>query len=218
MIKGNYGLNLAAIAIVAFILGFFSLEVALLLVVAYAVLIEKDRWLTRQSLQALFLLMAYRIAGTVLNWAFNLINGFFGWFDAIRVMSVFNNIGNAIDLILYVIFLLLTILAIFKLMKNQDAGLPIVGDLANYAMGMAAPKPAPVPAPQYAAPTAPVYQQPVPPAAPVYQQPVPPPPAAPVAVPETAAAPATAPGSWLCSCGRENTGNFCMNCGNPRQS
>ena len=30
--------------------------------------------------------------------------------------------------------------------------------------------------------------------------------------------PAGAAGAWVCSCGAQNTGNFCTNCGKPRPS
>ncbi|MBO4365627.1 MAG: SPFH domain-containing protein, partial [Eggerthellaceae bacterium] len=39
---------------------------------------------------------------------------------------------------------------------------------------------------------------------------------APVAAPAPTAAPTSAAGGWTCSCGQQNTGAFCQNCGSPK--
>lgn len=80
-------------------------------------------------------------------------------------------------------------------------------------------KPPAAPAPA-AAPAAPAYAAPAPlaaPAAPVYAAPATTAtaaytaPATPTAVP-----PSAAPGTWTCSCGKVNTGNFCAGCGSRK--
>lgn len=223
MTKGKFGLNLAAIAILAFVLGFFELSIALVLLVGFAALAEKDEWLTRQTLQALFLYLGYKVVVVVVGWFFSLLNEVFSWFSAIGVMNVFSDIHDVFSLILYILFLLLTILAIVNLLRKKDAGIPLASHLADYAMGIIKIKPVP----QYTPPAAPVYPQPVQPAAPAasyYQQPVQPAAPAPEAAPAAPVAPVApiipeapvAPPGWTCSCGRENNGNFCMSCGNPR--
>ena len=223
MTKGKFGLNLAAIAILTFVLGFFELSIALVLLVGFAALVEKDDWLTRQTLQGLFLFLGYKVVVVAVGWFFSLLNEVFSWFNAIVVMTVFNDIHDVFKLIVFVLFLLLTIMAIVNLLRSKDAGIPLAGHLADYTMGIIKAKPVP----QYTPPAAPAYPQPVQPAAPAasyYQQPVQPVAPAPEAVPAQPVVPAApiipeapvAPPGWTCSCGRENNGNFCMSCGNPR--
>jgi len=239
MIKGQYGLNLAAVAILAFVLGvfgfFFSTLVPMILIFAFALLLEKNHWFIRQTLQAFYLQIVYNLAVTVFGWVFSLLNSFFGLFEAIRVQTVLIKINDVIDALLYIALLVLTILAIIKLLKHQDASVPLVSNLVDYTMDLVEkPKPA------TAAPAAPAV--PFAPAAP-FAPFAPPAPAAdeiagvaepapeiadaPDSIPETpfvpltpASAPTQAPaavsGPWICACGRHNTGNFCIGCGGRR--
>ena len=71
MQKGKLGISLAAIAVLAFALMCFgSFELLLLALVGYAVIVEKNDWLTRQTLQALYLRLTYVIATAVFSWLF----------------------------------------------------------------------------------------------------------------------------------------------------
>lgn len=231
MTKGLFGLNLSAVAVLAFFLCYFTSIEALILVVAFALLIEKDRWLTKMTLQALFLRIAYSIVLTVIGWVFWLFDFIFGY------IAFFSGLHNLIDFAIDIAFLLLAIFAAFQLLHQKDLNLPLIGRMADFTMDQAAkmkPKPvpvAPVAPPVYQQPVyqQPVYQQPVAPAAPVVAAApvVPVVPAAPVvqaapvveAVVEEVPAPAvSADGNWICAnCGRESFGKFCMSCGQPRQ-
>ncbi|MDW7656533.1 MAG: hypothetical protein SCM11_05080 [Bacillota bacterium] len=245
MTKGKYGLSLVAIAILAFVLAFFGLLEALILFLAFALILEKDQWLSRQVFQAFYLRLAYVILLTVIDWIFKVINAFFGLFSAFRVINFFNSVQSIIQFLLYVGLFAMALIAVLRLAKGKDAGLPLISSLVDKTFGIIKPKAKPQAQPQqaYQPPQAAPYQAPVP-SAQVYQPPAaqaaPPPPApAPVeeAVPQAAPAqeappsktaeettPAEAPpapkadGSWTCSCGRENNSNFCMSCGKPRQS
>jgi hypothetical protein len=291
MAKGKLGINLTALAILAFVLCFFGFLEVLILLVAYALLIEKDAWLTRQTFQALYLRIAYAVATTVLGWFFTILNTFFGWFRWYNGASAMASAHDFLNILLSIGLFILAAIAVLRLLKNKDAGLPLINHLADYTMGLVeSPVPSQVKPADAQSPVQPAYQAPVlsqakpvyqtppqapaqpayqPPVQPVYQtpaQPVAPPPApAPAAevipaVPEPAAAveeaapvaavapegvptadlspaqtvvesaaatepaaekppaaAASASGYWICSCGRENFGNFCMSCGNPRK-
>jgi hypothetical protein len=271
MAKGKWGINLTALAILAFVLCFFGFMEVLVLLVAYAFILEKDAWLTRQTFQALFLRIAYAVATTVIGWFFTILRTVFGWFKWFGGASAMTSANSIINLLLYIGLFILAALAVIRLLKGKDAGLPWLGRIADYTMGLvdspvaakpgsgtaaasapapyppagtsaywtaapaAAPTPAPTPAP---VPTPAPAPEPVPAPAPTpapAPEPVPAPAPAPVAAPipqeqavpaEPAAAPTAAepavspqaPGYWICSCGRENWGNFCMSCGNPRRN
>jgi hypothetical protein len=236
MTKGKYGLSLVAVAILSFVLAFFGLLEALILFLAFALILEKDQWLSRQVFQALYLRLAYVILSTVIGWAFTVINAFFGLFKAYRVINFFNSTQSVIQFLLYVGLFVMALIAVLRLAKGKDAGLPLIGTLVDKTFGIFTPKAKPQPTYQAPPPQAAQYQAPVqnaqayqPPAA----QAAPPqsPPAAPAPQPEPAApppveksAPAETPpapkadGSWSCSCGRDNNSNFCMSCGKPKPS
>jgi hypothetical protein len=275
MNKGKFGISLTALAILAFVLCFFDLTVVLVLLVAYAFLIEKDEWLTRQSFQALYLNIAYITALTVVGWIFSFFITILNWAKAYGASAVLGEAESFIKFLLGIALFVCALLAVLRILKDKDARLPVLGKLADYTMGIiekpaappqAAPSfqaPAPAQQPQLA------YQSPVnvqQPAAPVPQAPAAPAPApvvspfqpaapAPVTVFQSPAPAASAPlqeappapaiqpaeqpsafsaaaepaapaevqqaapasGYWICSCGRENWGNFCVTCGNPRK-
>ena len=241
MTQGKYGLNLTAIAILGFVLAFFGLLEALILFLAYALILEKDQWLTRQVFQAFYLTLAYKVALTVVGWFFTAINAFFGLFDAYKVINFFTSVHSVIRFLLNIGLFVLALIAVLRLAKSKDANLPVLAGLTDKTMGLIKPKAKPQPQPAPAAYTAPPPPPPAAPAAPpqaAYQPPTPPPPpAAPEAPPvvsepqpeeashpeeqpvEEAAPPAPAAdkNSWFCTqCGKENQGNFCIGCGAPK--
>ncbi len=234
---GKFGLSLSALAILAFIIGFFSSTqtigalLVLVLFLAYAAILEKDQWLTRQVLQAIYLNLAYLVAYTVIGWIMTAILALFAQFNAYQAVSSINQVFSVLKFLLLVAYFVFSLLAVLKLAKNQDAGVPMAGPLVDKTLGIIRPQAAPAvpvaPAqpyqPAYQAPAA--YQPQAAQAAPAAYQPqaaqaapaaetAPAAAAAPVtAAPDTAQ---TAPGTWVCSFGHENNGNFCMVCGHPR--
>ncbi|NLV48858.1 MAG: hypothetical protein GXY22_09420 [Clostridiaceae bacterium] len=241
MSQGKYGLNFKAIAIIAFVLAFFNLPTLVVLFLAYAVLLEKDQWLSRQTFQAFYLNIVYIVATTVIGWIFTAFNAFFGLFNWYSVINVFSGIHSVIRFLLNIALFVFALIAILKLAKGNDAQLPVLSDLADRTLGIFQKKEKAQPAYQ-APPATPPYQQsyqapaqayqtppaPQPPVVPAV--PVQPPVSEPVApaepeepaasqVSEPAPEPVISqpvPGTWVCSCGRENTGNFCVSCGSPK--
>ncbi|MEA4888185.1 MAG: hypothetical protein VB070_01780 [Clostridiaceae bacterium] len=242
---GKFGLSLSALAILAFIISFFSSTqtigalLVLVLFLAYAAILEKDQWLTRQVLQAIYLNLAYLVAYTVISWIMTAILALFAQFNAYQAVSSIDQIFSVLKFLLLVAYFVFSLLAVLKLAKNQDAGVPMVGPLVDKTLGIFRPQAAPAApvqpvAPAYQAPAAyqpqTAYQPqntpityPTPPAAPAAESSAPAPAAeaAPVQVPAPVQAPVpvqaqAAPGTWICSCGHENNGNFCMVCGHPR--
>jgi hypothetical protein len=249
MAKGKFGVNLTALAILGFILCFFGFTEVLVLLIAYALILEKDEWLTRQAFQALYLRIAYSVALTVFGWLDSIFGTFFGWVKWYGGVTAVASIHGFLDFVLYIALFALAALAIIRLLKNRDAGLPILGHLADYTMGIIetpikkpaaaqtlvqpvyqapaqvqiASAPASPPADDQSqgpsddfkafarAPAKSTYQPPVQMAAPVVLE-------APAADPGLKADVPPVEGYWICSCGRENWGNFCMSCGNPRKA
>ncbi len=71
MTKSIFGLKLSAIAILIFVICFFGSTEVLILLGAFALLLEKNRWLTKQAFQALYLKLSYIIALRAVGWVFD---------------------------------------------------------------------------------------------------------------------------------------------------
>jgi len=229
---GKYGLHFTAVAVLAFILAFFGFVEALIFVTAFALLAEKEPWLIRQTLQALYLRFAYGIVLIIFGWIFG---GLHALIRGVRAYDLLNGIGRAHNLVngaLYIGLFALAALAAIRLIKGQDAGIPGISRLVDFTMGLKRtasvpssaqpPVPQPIqqtmpsPAPEAPAPSAPPKPEPP-------QAPAPEPAKAPEAKAEVAAAPEPKPepmaaeaGSWVCACGRSNKGKFCVQCGTPK--
>lgn len=134
MIKGKYGIALSFYAIVAFVLAALGQVLLCGVLLGFVLVAEKNDWLSRQVMQALFLSFlkpAVSLVLGVLNvfdrWPFNEV-----FFFRNTVLTLFNWIGTIVSIIV-VIF---AIIGILKTAKNQDAGLPILSTWANKAFGL----------------------------------------------------------------------------------
>ncbi len=167
MNKGKFGLNLGTIAAIAFVFGVLRQPEAVLLVVAFALLAERDEWLNRQAMQALLLTVTYYLADLVIGWLFGGLARLFGWIDLYGAAGAMGTAASIAADLLYIALIVLSVLAVLRLLRGKDAGLPLIAQLAGGDFVMPA-----------APDVAPVQPQPVPAAPPVEQvspQPVPPP-------------------------------------------
>ena len=126
------------------------------LLLGFVILAEKNEWLSKQVMQAFFLTLASSLVGSVLD----ILNVFRSIpFVGTAVSVVFNGITGLVSLII----LVFCIIAITKVVKEQDAGLPLVSKLANRAFGLLEQKvytqAAPAQPVQPAAPAQPLYPQ-----------------------------------------------------------
>lgn len=220
MSDSRISLSTTALAVLSFVLAYFGYVELLFLLIAYAVFLDKNQKLTKISFQALYLQLAYRVVLLVLGWIFGFVNWFFGLFDAYRAINFFGTTHGYIRTILSILIFVAYLLGVFQIIKKQDCNLPILSSLADKTLGIITPK-APKAAPVYQQPapaaSVPQYQPPQQPQQAPYQAPpVAPAPATPAAPTASAAPAADQPASWTCSCGHDNTGNFCMKCGNKR--
>ena len=194
MTKGKFGITMAAVAALAFVLAFLNIYTVLILLVGYAIIAENNNWLTRQVLHALYLRVAFTIASVLISGLFSGINALFSLVRAYGVMSVMSSINSFFQVVLNIVLFLICIMAFLKVVKEQDVKIPVISDLVDKSMGIFKPKPV-KPAPQ------PAEQPPV----------APPPPAAPSPEPVKADNE-----EWTCSCGNQNTGKFCSVCGTKK--
>jgi MFS family permease len=161
--KGRFGLSLAAVAMIAF--GFAALQQpqSVLLVAGFALLAEKDDWLSRQALQALLLTIAYFMATLVTGWVFGGLAQIFGWAGIYSAASALQTVNTVAGSLLYIALVVFAVLAVLRVLRGKDAGLPFLakmagGDLATALQKSAKTKSAPTPPKQPPA-GAPVRQE-----------------------------------------------------------
>lgn len=142
--------RLIAFAILGYIFCFFGWQLPLILVVAYALAIAKDNLLSKQSLQALYLYIAYTVLISVIGWVFAV----FVWLaTAARIYGLVSFLTAAevtISTLIGVLLFVLVLLMILKLTRKTAPELPLLGRLADLTLGLAAPRAKPA----YTAPAA----------------------------------------------------------------
>lgn len=131
MTKGKFGLSFSAIAVIAF--GFAALRQpqSVLLVVGFALLAEKDEWLNRQAMQALLLTIAYYLAELVTGWLFGGLARFFGWVKLYGAVDAMSTVGSFVDGALYLALIVFSLLAVLRVIRGKDAGLPFIAKMAG---------------------------------------------------------------------------------------
>lgn len=224
--KGRFGLSLAATAVICFGFGVLRQPLAVLLVCAFALLAEKDEWLNKQAMQALLLTMAYNLIILVVGWLFGALAGLLGFAKLYSVRSAVQTLGSSLDGLIYLAFVVLSLLAIMRVLRGEDANLPGLAKLAGGDLAALLEKAPPVPytqpqpaGPAYAAPAQPAPEPaPAPPA-----QPTPEPASASPAqqAPEPAYAPPAQPEPNVppvgqcpsCSAPLQEDTRFCTECG-----
>ena len=161
MQKGKYGVCLWFYALVAFILAFLGQVLLGGLLLGFVIVAEKNEWLTRQVIQAFFL----TIIVSVINAVLDLLN-IFG--NVPIVGTAIGVVFNVISTIVSIVVLVFVIIAMVKVVKGQEANMPLLSKLANRAYGIIEKKVYTQAAPaNYAQPQAPQAPQvPVQPQAP----------------------------------------------------
>lgn len=210
MTKGKFGLNLAAIAVIAF--GFAALRqpTSVLLVCGFALLAEKDEWLNKQAMQALLLTIAYYLAELVMGWVFGGLARFFGWVKLYGAASVMSTVDSFVGDVLYLALIVFSVLAVLRVFRGKDAGLPFLSKMTDGDIAAAInPKIRTATASAQTAPpvqTAPIQTQYAPPEQPPASSQTPP------AVTSDAPAPAVrlCP---ACSAPLHEDSRFCTECG-----
>ncbi len=138
MTKGKYGITLWFYAALAFVLVLLDQTLLCALLLAFVAVAENNEWLTKQVIQALSLSLAANILQGVVNWVdvslfqmlnnlplnlsivLNILDGFFGFVNGLISLAV----------------LVFVVLALIKVVKEQDANLPGFSQLADKAMAL----------------------------------------------------------------------------------
>ncbi len=150
MKKGKFGIVLCFYPILAFFCVIVKLPLAWLPMVL-AIFVEQDEWAGRQTIQA-FLLSAFTaLFGSV-------VPGIAERIDIPFLSEVLFIVVTILSFAAYLIAVILSILGILKVLKDQEADLPLLADLAMRAYGKRKAKPAPTTYYSQQAPQQPPFQ------------------------------------------------------------
>lgn len=128
MKKGNTGINLYFFAAFAFILVLIGQTSLCGMLLGFVILAERDEWLTKQVIQAFGLTVCTAFVGKILS--------SLSFFNSIPFIGpVFYGVFGFISGIVNLLFLILAIIAIVRVMKGTDAGIPLLQKFANWAYG-----------------------------------------------------------------------------------
>lgn len=223
MTKGKFGLSLVAVAVIAFAFAVIRQPTLVLLVCGFALLAEKDEWLNRQAIQALFLTIAYYLVDLVLDWIFGGLARFFGWVKLYGVVSAMSTVGSILNDILYLALIVFSVIAILRVVRGKDADLPFIskmagGDFSAVTKSKVGTTVAPVQTvpPVQATPYQTQYAPPVQPADPIQTPQTPPSPTAATQTPPAMNQATPTPSVRLCpvcSALLDEDSRFCPECG-----
>ncbi|MGL4800578.1 MAG: hypothetical protein ACRCWY_14455 [Cellulosilyticaceae bacterium] len=129
MSKGKSGIALTAIAAVAFVLALLEWSTLLILVLGFALVVEKDQWLNKQVVKAFYLVIGYNLVTYLIRELFDLIMMTIGRLPFIG--GVFDFIEGIVLFALMAIYIIITGLAAFKVSKGEDAVVPVIDKLAD---------------------------------------------------------------------------------------
>ena len=133
MEKGKLGIRLSFYAVAAFILAFLGYSTVLALLAGFVLIVEKNEWASRQVIQAFFLCIFANIVDGIL--------GIFDFLYQIPLMgSVWGTAISVIDGIVSLVVLIFCIMALVNTAKGNEANVPGLNGLANWAYGIVAPK------------------------------------------------------------------------------
>lgn len=125
MRKGVTGINLSFYAVMAFIFAILGQLLLGGLLIAFAILAEKDEWLVKQTVAAFILSITASFLSTILN-AFNLIA---------RVPLLGGAIGKLIDglsALVTLVVIIISLISISRVKDGKDADVPFASKFAEW--------------------------------------------------------------------------------------
>lgn len=137
MTKGNAGVNLSLFAILAFIMTFLNLYIPLFLILGFVLIVEKNIWLTKQTLYAVFVRILFTAVTILVNAGRNVIVSFLGLFNSgftFGAINFFNSAANFVNGLFNVILLAFCIYAVLTVAKEKDVKFPGLNKIVDKAI------------------------------------------------------------------------------------
>ena len=135
MEKGKYGIRLSFYAVMAFVFALLGHTTALFLLAGVVIIAEKDEWASRQVIQAICLALFDRLADSVLDMLFDMLDFVY----KIPFIGTFwGTFGRLAEDILSLIILIFGIIGLIRVSKGNEAKIPLADKFANWAYSKAA--------------------------------------------------------------------------------
>lgn len=134
MRKGKFGFVLCAYPIVAFCAVILRSPWICSILFALAVFLEKDEWTSRQTMQAWLLSLIVLFFNNVLTWAVSILSALLHFNALTLAVSV-------LSVLVYLAAMIGSIIGILRVMKEQEANLVPLAELAERFFGKMRPKP-----------------------------------------------------------------------------
>jgi hypothetical protein len=143
MEKGKYGIYLWFYAVMAFVFTAAGDTTLGILLLGFVLVVEKNEWLTKQVLQAfclaLFKILTRQILSrlSISNFIYSPDNYLYNTRSVVyTLINGFNYLISWINSLIGLFVLILCIVGIIKVVKGQDAGIPLIAKLVNRAFGI----------------------------------------------------------------------------------
>jgi hypothetical protein len=138
MKTGKFGIKLWVFAVVAFAFAAFELYLGLIAAFAFAILLEKDKWLNKQVILAILLFVLYNFAIIALDWTIGGLAKLLVLANALRAARIVNDITGIIQDIIYVLYIAINVLAIIRCFMGKD-GIPAFVKVVDKVLDAAMP-------------------------------------------------------------------------------
>lgn len=143
MEKGKYGIYLWFYAVMAFVFTAIGETTLGILLLGFVLVVEKNEWLTKQVLQA-FCLTLFKILTRQILSRLSISNFIYSpdkyLYNTRSILYTLTNGLNYliswINSLIGLFVLILCIVGIIKVVKGQDAGIPLIAKLVNRAFGI----------------------------------------------------------------------------------
>lgn len=138
--KGKFGLVLCLYPIVGFVCVILRQPLLCAAVLALAVFLEKDPWAGRQTFQAWSLSLIVFFFDSVLTWlaalVYNVLSGV-----AFSLAGFFSGFISVVSALIYLTAIVFSIIGILRVMKDEEAKIPLLADLSYRIYGQRKPRP-----------------------------------------------------------------------------
>ena len=135
--KTKLGISVTMLAAVAYLLGLFTGNVALLLIVGYVLICETDEWLKKSVVKALVISLAFSVISAVIGFipnAISLVDDLFNIFGGSFSIAFISRIINLINNVLGVFEKLLMLGLAAMAASNKTIKLPVIDDIIDKNM------------------------------------------------------------------------------------
>lgn len=135
MRKGNLGLNLLFYPIVAFALVIAGQTMLCGVLLGLVLIVEKDEWVARQSMQAFFLSLLFSVTDELLYRINNTISYTFNVSSMLTGGPSVSDVFSILRLILWLGIVVFAAMGISRVSKGQEANIPLVAPWSYKAFG-----------------------------------------------------------------------------------